>query len=85
MPLYRVRRFDGHKGDEGERRVEAENEKEVAEQVCGVLLVDRGHPIQLRAQVSPVEMRSAKKRMFYKPADALAAEQLGTRALRLRR
>ena len=84
MPLYRVRRFDGHKWDEGERRIKADNEKDAAEGICGVPLVDKGDPIQLRAQVSPVEMRSVK-RMFYEPTNALSVEHPDFGSPRLRR
>ena len=47
--------------------VEAQNEREAAESVCGKPLLEAGKPGQLRAQVWPVSKPSAKK-MFYVPA-----------------
>ena len=73
MPIYRVRCFDGHKWDEGEGGVQAQNEKEAAERVCGVPLVTSGTPVRLRAQVSASDKPGAKS-LFYEQAEPAASE-----------
>ena len=65
---FMVTCFEAGKWDGAEaREVEARDEKEAAERVCGGSLEAAGKPGQLRAQVSPVD-EPAARRMFYRPA-----------------
>jgi hypothetical protein len=65
---FRVTCFEAGKWDGAEaREVEARDEKEAAEHVCGGPLEAAGKPGQLRAQVSPVGEPAARS-MFYRPA-----------------
>ena len=49
------------------RVVEAQDEQEAAERVCGRPVIARGKIGQLRAQVSPAS-KPAARTMFYEPA-----------------
>ena len=50
--LFSVRRYEGaDRPHNGYETVEAESAQEAAEQVCGELLTERGHPARLRATV----------------------------------
>ncbi len=53
------------------REIEAKDEREAAERVCGGPLVEAGKPGQLRAQVSPSSKPSEKK-MFYVPPQPIS-------------
>ena len=57
----------GRVGLANARVVEAQDEQEAAERVCGRPLIARGKIGQLRAQVSPVS-KPAAKTLFYVPA-----------------
>ena len=68
MPIFKVECFDaGIKDGKGVREVEATNEQEAAELVCGGPLRDGGKLGQLRAQVYPPAAPKAKK-LFYTPS-----------------
>ena len=68
MPRFKVKRYEGGKWDKiGPRDIEAQDQHEAAERICGGPLIEAGKPGQLRAQVWPVSKPSAKK-MFYIPA-----------------
>ena len=69
MPKFTVTRFRDGTRDEGDPHcVDAQNEQEAAEQVCGEPLVeDKGKPGQLRAEVWPEDKRGAKMKLFYTP------------------
>lgn len=65
MPTFRVVCFDINASKSAEHRdVEAQDEREAAERVCGGSLVDAGKPGQLRAQIAPTANPAARK-MFY--------------------
>lgn len=68
MTRFRVVCFEvgTAKMTEEHRDVEAQDEKEAAERVCGGPLVDAGSRGQLRAQVARVDKPSARK-LFYTP------------------
>ncbi len=68
MPRFKVRCYESGKWDKIEPRdIEAEDEREAAESVCGEPLIEAGKLGQLRAQVWPASKPSARK-MFYIPA-----------------
>ena len=65
MPLFMVRCYEGGKSDKKEaRKIEAKDEREAAESVCGGALSERGKPGQLRAVVSPLA-KPGDKTVFY--------------------
>jgi hypothetical protein len=66
MPKFRVLCFEVNAGTWAEHRdIEAQDEREAAEHVCGgPLVADAGKPGQLRAQVTP-EGKPAQRTMFY--------------------
>ncbi len=65
MPRYKVRCYESGKWDEIEPRdIEAQNEREAAESVCGGPLLGAGKLGQLRAEVWPVA-RPRDKTAFY--------------------
>ena len=65
MPSFRVLRFDlNAKMSAEHRNVEAQDEREAAERVCGAPLIDVGKPGQLRAQVN-LEGKPSNRTMFY--------------------
>ena len=65
MPRFKVMCFERAVWDEKEPRdIEAQDEREAAESVCGGPLSVRGKAGQLRAQVWPASKPSSKK-MFY--------------------
>jgi hypothetical protein len=68
MPHFKVKCYSGAIWDQNEPSdIEALDEKEAAESVCGEPLVERGKPGQLRAEVwAPISPSS--KKFFYGPA-----------------
>ena len=67
MRIFTVMCFEAGQWDQKEPRdIEARDEQEAAERVCGGPLVAAGKPGQLRAQVSPSSKPGVKK-MFYVP------------------
>ena len=65
MPRFKVRCYESAIWDGIEPHdIEAQDEQEAAEKVCGGQLVERGKPGQLRAEVWPLSSPSAK-RIFY--------------------
>ena len=59
--------FNSGKWDGNEpKEIEAENEQQAAEIICGTSLTDGGKPGQLRAQVSP-SSKPETKILFYDP------------------
>ncbi len=65
MPRFKVRCYESGKWDEIEPRdVEAKDEREAAESVCGGALSERGKPGQLRAVVSRLA-KPGDKTAFY--------------------
>ncbi len=65
MPRYKVRCYESGKWDEIEPRdIEAQNEREAAESVCGGPLLEAGKLGQLRAVVSPLA-KPGHKTAFY--------------------
>lgn len=69
MPVFKVRCFNAGQWDGVEPRdVEARDEHEAAERICGGPLVDSGIPGRLRAQVHPPS-EPAKKKLFYEPPE----------------
>ena len=65
MPRFMVRCYEGGIWDNIEPRdIEAQDEREAAESVCGGPLVEAGKPGLLRAEVWPLSSPSAKK-LFY--------------------
>ncbi len=68
MPCFKVRCYESGKWDGIEPRdIEAQDEREAAERICGGPLIEMGKPGQLRAQVWLASKPTAKK-MFYIPA-----------------
>jgi hypothetical protein len=68
MPRFKVKCFEGAIWDGKDARdIEAQDEREAAESVCGGPLSEGGKPGQLRAQVTPASDASARK-LFYIPA-----------------
>ena len=62
MPRFMVRCYEGGIWDNIEPRdIEAQDEREAAESVCGGPLVEAGKPGLLRAEVWPLSSPSAKK------------------------
>ena len=69
MPVFRVRCYnDGIWDDRKPREIEAPNELEAAQSVCGQQLVSLRKFAQLRAEVWPVRSPAAKS-PFYVPAE----------------
>ncbi len=65
MPLFMVRCYEGGISDKKKtRKIEAKNEREAAESVCGGPLLKAGKLGQLRAVVSPLA-KPGDKRAFY--------------------
>ena len=64
MPSFWVSCFKAGQAEGDPRKLEAEDEKSAAEQVCGGPLVEAGKPGQLRAQVS-LASKPNRKKMFY--------------------
>ncbi len=65
MPRFKVRCYERAIWDGIEPRdIEAQDEQEAAEIVCGTPLIEGGKPGQLRAEVWPPFSPSAKK-LFY--------------------
>ncbi len=65
MPLFMVRCYEGGISDKKKtRKIEAKNEREAAESVCGGPLLEAGKLGQLRAVVSPLA-KPGDKRAFY--------------------
>ncbi len=65
MPRFKVICYEGGIWDNIERRgIEARDEREAAESVCGGPLVEAGKLGQLRAEVWPVSL-PRKKKLFY--------------------
>lgn len=72
MQSFRVRCYEAGKWDKIEPRdIEAQDEREAAERVCGRPLVEGGKPGQLRAQVWSASKPSARK-MLYIPAQPIS-------------
>ena len=72
MQSFKVRCYEAAKWDWIEPRdIEAQDEREAAEIVCGGPLIEAGKPGQLRAQVWPASKPSARK-MFYVPAQPIS-------------
>lgn len=68
MPRFKVKCYEGGKWDEIEPRdIEAQDQHEAAERICGGPLIEAGKPGQLRAQVWQTSKPSART-MFYIPA-----------------
>ncbi len=69
MPRFKVRCFDRGQWDENEpRNIDARNEQEAAEIVCGVgHLVEAVKLGQLRAEVWPVSLPRNKKHFYVQP------------------
>ncbi len=68
MPRFKVKCFEAAIWDgNDDRDIEAQDEQEAAELVCGGPLIEAGKLGQLRAQVWPASKPSARK-MFYIPA-----------------
>ena len=68
MPRFKVRCYESGKWDEIEPRdIEAQDEREAAESVCGGPLVEAGKLGQLRAEVWPVSLPSDKKHFYVQP------------------
>ena len=68
MPLFKVKCFEAAILDGNARDIEARDEQEAAELVCGEPLIEgEGQPGRLRAQVRPASKPSAIK-LFYIPA-----------------
>lgn len=73
MPYFKVRCFEGAIWDKKEPSdIEAQDEKEAAERVCGRPLSEGGKPGQLRAQVSLVSKPSEKKMFYDIPAQPIS-------------
>ncbi len=65
MPFFMVLCYEGGKSDKKKvRKIEAKNEREAAETVCGGALLERGKLGQLRAVVSPLA-KPGDKTAFY--------------------
>jgi hypothetical protein len=65
MPRFRVLCYEAGKWDGAEHRdVEAQDEHQAAEQVCGGPLVEVGKPGQLRAQAAPEGKPGAQKMLY---------------------
>ena len=65
MPRFKVRCYEGTIWDKIEPRdIEARDEQEAAESVCGEPLLDAGKPGQLRAEVWP-PASPRKNKLFY--------------------
>ena len=72
MHSFKVKCYEAAKWDGiGARDIEAQDEREAAESVCGGPLIGRGKPGQLRAQVWPASKPSAKK-LFYVPPQPIS-------------
>ncbi len=68
MPHFKVQCFESAIWENKKPRdIEAQDEQEAAERICGGPLIEGGKPGQLRAQVWPASKSGAKK-MFYTPA-----------------
>ena len=71
MPVFRVRCYNSGIWDERQpREIEAPNELEAAQSVCGQQLVRLGKLGQLRAEVWPWRSPAAKS-PFYVPAEVI--------------
>ncbi len=71
MQSFKVRCYKAAKWDGIEPHdIEAQDEREAAEIVCGGPLIGRGKPGQLRAQVWP-RSKPSKRKMFYVPAQPI--------------
>lgn len=65
MPFFMVLCYEGGESDKKKvRKIEAKDEREAAETVCGGALLERGKLGQLRAVVSPLA-RPSDKTPFY--------------------
>ena len=72
MPRFKVRCYESGKWDEIEPRdIEAQDEQEAAESVCGEPLLEAGKLGQLRAEVWPLSSPGAKK-LFYVQAQQIS-------------
>jgi hypothetical protein len=68
MPIFRVTCYKAGEWDGAQaREIEAEDEQDAAEQVCGAPLVTEGKLGELRAQVSPVSEPVVKKMFYFRP------------------
>jgi len=71
MSNFKVRCYEGGVWDEIEpHEIEAQDEQEAAETVCGEHLVERGKPGQLRAEVWQPSSPGEKK-LFYVPTQTI--------------
>ncbi len=65
MPRFKVRCYERGIWDKAEPQdIEAQDEREAAEIVCGKSLTDAGKPGQFRAEVWPVSSPRAKKHFY---------------------
>ena len=72
MQSFKVICYEAGKWDGiGPRDIEAQDEREAAESVCGGPLIEAGKPGQLRAEVWPASKLEARK-MFYVPAQPIS-------------
>ncbi len=72
MQSFKVICYEAGKWDDiGPRDIEAQDEREAAESVCGGPLIEAGKPGQLSAEVWPASKPSARK-MFYVPAQPIS-------------
>ncbi len=72
MKSFKVICYEAGKWDGiGSRDIEAQDEREAAESVCGGPLIEAGEPGQLRAEVWPASTHGARK-MFYVPAQPIS-------------
>ena len=68
MPRFKVRCYESAIWDKIEPRdIEAQDEQEAAESVCGEPLLDAGKHGQLRAEVWPPASPRKKKLFFVRP------------------
>ena len=72
MQSFKVICYDAAKWDGiGPRDIEAQDEREAAESVCGGPLIEAGKPGQLRAEVWPAS-KPKEKKLFYVPAQPIS-------------
>ncbi|MEX2449401.1 MAG: hypothetical protein WD407_00935 [Rhodospirillales bacterium] len=65
MPLFTVSVYVGEKWDgNAPRQIEAQDEREAAERVCGIPLTETGLPQHLRATVTTLSAPNANVRFY---------------------